>query len=176
MILLEFTTSNSSWRYYTTPMGDAQCGYNEANIQWTGDRWLCVARTSKNQLYHAYSFDGLSWSTPKGTSYALGHAPYIAVLETGLGTVNMFCVYRGERGFLRGGLATYNPSMDSFWCEQSILYTSQGRGGGDSGYASVIRFSNASVGFVNYDVIDCCGSAGCAQMRGLITWQDWVKA
>jgi hypothetical protein len=176
VVLLEFSTANSSWWYHTMPMGNSSLrGYNEANIQWTGDRWLCVARTSDDLLYHAYSFDGVSWSTPKGTAYALGHAPDIAVLATGLGTVDLFCVYRGERGLLRGGLAIYNAATDTFWCEHAILYATLGRGDGDSGYASVIKFSNTSIGFVNYDVIDCCGIPGCAQMRGLITWQDWSR-
>ncbi|NMC07866.1 MAG: hypothetical protein GYA24_21835 [Candidatus Lokiarchaeota archaeon] len=177
VVLLEFSTTNSTWRYHAMPMGGGSGrGYNEANIQWTGDRWLCVARSSDDVLYHSYSFDGLTWSAPKCTPYALGHAPDIVVLDPGTGSVAIFCVYRGARGFLRGGQAIYDTTTDTFWCEHEVLYTALGRGGGDFGYASAVRLNNTSVGFINYDVIDCCGTSGCAGMRGMITWQAWSKA
>ena len=172
VILLQYHPANHTWQYYATPMADGYRGYNEASIQWTGDRWLCIARTSENRLYHAFSLDGIAWSPASGTTYTLGHAPDMVVLNTSSSITSMFCVYRGDNGFLRGGLARYNATANTFWCEHAILYAAKGRGGGDFGYASAVRFSSASVGFVNYDVI-VCGDRGGPETRGRILWQIW---
>lgn len=171
--LLEYQPALDRWNYYATPMGDSVRGYNEADIEWVGDRWLCVSRTSENIMYYANSSNGINWSTPKNTGLDKGHSPELVVLKQNTSEWQMFCCYRAEKGFLRGGYTTYNPATDIFWCEDQILYTAEGEGGADTAYASAIRFNESTVGFVNYDVIMCCDNGCDGGTHGKILWQIW---
>jgi hypothetical protein len=179
VLLLEFDLLKQEWAYYATPVGDNQRGYNEADVEWIGDRWLCVSRTSENILYYATSQDGLIWTAATSTGFKVGHSPDIVVLGSENNLIQLFCGYRGDKGLLRGGRATFDPSTGIFNCEHAVLYAAEGEGGPHFGYISAVLLETGStlneyrVGFVNYDVVLCC-DRDCPTTIGKILWQEWA--
>lgn len=173
IVLLAFNETTGTWRYHGSPMEGLAIGFNEADIELVGTTWLCVSRSTTPYMYYSYSSDGITWSAPVATTYMLGHSPDIVVLGETTGTWSLFCVHRGENGILRGGLATFNPATNAFWCEHESLFAAWGNGGSDFGYASAVTLPSGVIGFVNYDVVKC-GSAGGPGMNGTIWWQTWT--
>ncbi len=172
VILLKYNATFDNWSYVSTVMAYSARGFNEADIEYFNGYWLCLSRSSEDRLYYSYSQDSFSWSTPVETIYALGHAPELVFLKVENNIAKFFCSFRGESGFLRGGLAYFDLVSKTFTCENLILYAAQGKGGSDAGYSSGILLSPQEVGLVNYEVI-VCGESGSPNTTGTILWQTW---
>jgi hypothetical protein len=173
--LLEFQPNNTSypWIYHSTVMHDSQIGFNEADIENIGSKWICISRSSDGNLYFATSSDLLNWTTPRQTPYRLGHSPDCLPYKINTDSASLFCIYRGDNGLFRGGKATYTFLNDSFWCEDKILYTARGNGGGDFGYGSITQLNTTTMGFIDYDVV-MCGERGSSNTYSRILWQTWT--